>query len=330
MDSEPTVHTLETTGRKVCMGCIGTPRHQLAKAYYAFRRAPPLPDPPDNFDGTGGVKDWDMAGNDSYGDCVTAEEANFKRCIGKVTGADEVEIPTTNVINWAKRHGFLNGANLDDVLNAMQIAGLVDSSGVEHKDGSHGTIDWTDQREFKLSVQYFKGLKIAVGASQLLQVVGDGNGWVLNGARSDQTADHCVGIYGYGKASFLATVCGLPNVPAGLDPNTFCVLLYTWGTIGIVTWASSLAITSEAWVRITDPDRGDKATWDVEANDDFTAIANVEPHPTPEPGPTPGPRPPTRRAAQAIHELAELFAEYPEDVLELLQCIEDKIKTLRK
>ena len=322
--------TLPLTGRKVMTGCNPTPRNVLGAAHYVFRKAVSVPPAPPNFDGTGAVKDWDIAGNDRYGDCVTAEEANYKKCIGPATGAVEVEIPASNVISWASAHGFLNGANLDDVLNAMEQDGLLDKDGAEHLDGTHGTIDWTNQEEFKSACSLFKCVKIAVSAGQLQAVVGNHSGWVLNGAYSDQNADHCVGIYGYGSVQFLADLCGVP-APAGIDLNAFAVLLYTWGTVGIVTWPSFLAITSEAWVRVTDPDRGDKATWDIEAADDFTAVTNTPPEPPLPPGPGPGPGPsprphPTRRGIDLAQKAQELFLTDPDRIHRLLDNLERELR----
>lgn len=319
------VRTL-STGRQVCLGCKPTPRHRLAKAPWAFRRAPVLPPPPPDCDGTGGVKDWNMYGNDQYGVCVTAEEGNAKKCVSLATGADEVNIPTENLVSWASRHGFLNGAYLDEVLDKMGVSGIPDANGIEHRDGAHGTIDWTDKQEFMQAVQYFKTIKIAVSANQLLQVVGNSNGWVLHKAYVDHSADHCVGIYAYGSAEFLAKLCGLTSVPNVLDPKEFCVLLYTWETIGIVTWQAFLAITSEAWVRITDPDRGDAEVWDKVAAEHFAAISDDLPHPapTPNPNPTPGPtpRPPTRRAIDIINRLAKEYDANPQRIHSLLDWLE--------
>ncbi len=326
-----------STGRKVCFGCRSTPRNRLAKAHWVFQHARALPPPLPDFDATGGVKDWDMYGNDQYGVCTTAEEGNYKKCIGPATDAPEVKIPTQNLISWARNHGFLNGADLDEVLNAMERDGLPDAAGVVHRNGNHGTIDWTDKTEFQWAVQYFKGIKIAVGAAQLLRVVGDGNGWLLDRAYEDQSANHCVGIYGYGTVEFLSKICGLSSPPGNVDPKAFAVLLYTWETIGIVTWPSFLALTSEAWVRITDPDRGDRAIWDPLAATDYEAITNETPHPpeppnpdpNPEPDPGPGPRPrprprPTRRAIALALAFADRYDEDPDSVLSQLDDLEAK------
>ena len=50
-------------------------------------------------------------GNDVNGDCVTAEEAFAKACYNP-----EIFIPEQVAIDWAQSNGWLNGANLSEVL----------------------------------------------------------------------------------------------------------------------------------------------------------------------------------------------------------------------
>jgi hypothetical protein len=261
------------------LGCIPTPPNQLARAKWvgrgllAARASGQLPPPPPNFDGTCGVKDWDIAGNDRWGTCVTAEEGNYKKIIAPATGGKELDIPGDNIVAWARQEGGMRGMFIPDAMTRMQTRGIKDASGKPHTIGKHGAIDWENPLEVKLAIHYCKALKIGVAHSQVPQA--HRNGWVLTGARADRRVDHCVGIYGYGSAEYLARVCALDFVPEGLDAKTFCVLMYTWGTIGIVDWDSFVAITGEAWVRITDPDRFDRDIWDPVAESDFEKITGT-------------------------------------------------------
>ena len=90
-------------------GAIPTPRSALAAAvpHIALIGAPPslimLP------------HELSMWGNEVYGDCVTAEEAFAKAC-----NDPEIFISETEIIEWAKRHGYLEGAYLTQVMTSMQ------------------------------------------------------------------------------------------------------------------------------------------------------------------------------------------------------------------
>jgi hypothetical protein len=57
-------------------------------------------------------------GNYSYGACVSAEEAFAKACHER-----EIFIPEQEVIDWGTTNGFLNGAYLIDVVDAMEGSG---------------------------------------------------------------------------------------------------------------------------------------------------------------------------------------------------------------
>jgi hypothetical protein len=265
-------------------GCIPTPRHKLAKARWAGHYLRDIT-PPANFATI--CRDYDMAGNDQFGDCVSAEESNAKRAYSVAIGQSEIEISGDTVVAWASHHGYLNGADLHSVLDTMQNDGMADTAGTVHCDGTPATVDWTNKQEVMAAIYTEKTVKIAVAADQLEAVVGNTNGWFLTKASRDPNTDHCVGLHGYGTAQFLATICGVA-VPEGLAPNTFCVLLYTWGTVGIVTWEALQAIMAEgeAWIRTPG---------------DVVNTPNPTPGPEPTPTPTPGPKPcPWRREQVAM------------------------------
>jgi len=62
-------------------------------------------------------------------------------------------------------------------------------------------------------------------------------------------------------------------VPEKADKYQYCYLMFTWGTVGIVSEAAMWAMTGEAWVRLP------------------SSIADPPYPPEPEPGPGPGPGP---------------------------------------
>ena len=261
-------------------GCVPSPRHRLACAAWAGAALRSVV-PPDNYATV--CTDYDISGNDQFGDCVSAEEANAKRAYAIAMGAPETEIPGSTVVAWARKHGYLNGANLDDVLTTMQTTGMADAAGVVHCDGPHLTVDWTNPDEMKAAIYTYKTVKIAVAANQLEHASTGSNGWMLLKARNDSSIDHCVGLHGYGSLSYLAKVLGV-SVPVGQDGDQLCWLLYTWGTVGIVSDKALQAIMhgGEAWVRKV----GDV----VNGQPNPPAPVNPTPDPSPIP-PCPGPDP---------------------------------------
>ena len=218
-------------------GAIPSPRHELLAAT-PFK--PTLSSPP-QFARV--PKRLSMWGNNQYGDCVSAEEA-----FAKIADTPNVFIEDQDVINWARRHGVLNGATLTDVLNWMRTDGMP-SQGVVYTDGEKHGVDWTNQQLLCDAIATGT-VKIAIAADGI-EGSGAGNlsGWyVVNGGRH-RNIDHCVSLTGYGPADYLYGQLGLQRptaVPAGL----FGYLLFTWSTIGFVDHPSMVGFTDEAWVRI--------------------------------------------------------------------------------
>lgn len=219
-------------------GAFPSPRHALAAA-----RPHETAEYPAQF-GTV-LSQYSMWGNDTYGDCVTAEEACNIAVMTYLASGSEVVAPTSTVERWARRHGFLNGAALTDVMSAMAKTPLV--AAASFSDGPYAAVNWTD-RDNLCSAISKAPVKIAVAADQLQAAVGESNGWLLLVGQKDTNTDHCVALHGYGPLSYLAGLCGVP-VPLGADPATWCYLLYTWSTVGIISETMLQNITAEAWLR---------------------------------------------------------------------------------
>jgi hypothetical protein len=211
-------------------------------------------------------------GNTRYGDCVSAEEAAAKAVWSVLAGCPELVIADSTLIAWARKHGFLNGADLTSVMDAMIKDGITGPDGKTYRDGPYSSVDWTDDAVLSSAI-YSGPVKIGVAAGQLEDVVTPGtNGWLLTGAKTDQNLDHCVGLCGYGAVAELFGLLKLP-VPSGANASSRAYLLFTWGTIGVIDRSSLLAICGEAWLRIpTTPE---------------------QPLPAPVPTPTPTPTPST-------------------------------------
>src|SRR5262249_34691013 len=138
--------------------------------------------------------------NDFHGDCVTAEEAFAKACHNP-----EIFITDDEVKKWASAHGWYEGANLIDVLKAMQKKGFTQEKQV-FDDGSPSSVNWTDDATLR-SALYHGPVKIGVAADQLhavCQANGFKSGWFATGFKADPNEDHCVSLCGYGTISWLA------------------------------------------------------------------------------------------------------------------------------
>ena len=267
-------------------GAKPSPRAKLAAAPRFKAPATPTPAnwlvlPPQN----------SMFLNDTYGDCVTAEEGVNINTYSYAAGGTCAIIGNSEIQSWAGKHGFLNGADLTSVMDAMaqsRQAGLTLGSTM-YCDGGYSAVDWTNRAQLTAAIYACQGsIKISVDAGALENVVGSTNGWYL-GSYSGTSQDHCVGLVGFGTVSYLAAAMGV-SVPAGVDGNSFAYALDTWNTVGIV---AAPVIESpwlgEAWYR------------------NPTSVAVVGPAPTPTPTP-PGPTP-TWRATQAAALLVEAYQE---------------------
>ena len=243
-------------------GAIPSPRHRLASAR-PFEAAVPPPDEFINLPSQ--VNAW---GNTQFGDCVTAEEFASKAVASVQGGWPELYWPEQAAIDWARAHGVLNGAVITDVLDMMVQDGIVGPDGTTYHDGPHLAVDWTNLDTLKAAI-YQGPIKIGVDATPYEHAVGGSNGWIILGDVYRSNYDHCVSICGYGQLGTLCQHFGVP-VPAGTDPTTVCLVVFTWGTFGVVDHPSLLNNCSEAWLRTpTTPEEAPK------------------PAPTPTPTPTP-------------------------------------------
>ncbi|HLI52500.1 MAG TPA: hypothetical protein VKU87_11945 [Thermomicrobiaceae bacterium] len=228
-------------------GAIPTPRSELAAAR---PYVPPdaIAAPPTFLMWPVQMSSWN---NYVYGDCVTAEEA-----FAKATAAPQVFIPEATVVAWAQEHGYLNGANLTDVMKSMQSGGFPLDNDV-YDDGGYYSVEWTNAGILQSAIYSQGPVKIGVGAGDFQSnahgsVTPGTSGWAMYNYPTGQGEDHCVSLCGYGTLSALVGLFQEHGVtvqaPSGM-PTGLCYALFTWNSIGIVDQQSMLNMTYEAWVR---------------------------------------------------------------------------------
>jgi hypothetical protein len=225
-----------TPDPKFKTGAKPTPRHKLlsVEPHKVFRSFPPqfafIP------------KQLDMWGNDQYGDCVTAEEAFAKACY-----SPEIFVSASTVEAWASAGGFLDGANLPPVMDAMAKAGFPGTGSQLYNDGPYTGVDYSNETVLQSALS-LGPVKIGIDSSALPSGAGNQQGWSAVGGSPGQytNEDHCVALCGYGPTAWLYQQLGVPQ-PAGLPAAGY--LLYTWSTIGFVDHAWIMSTVGEAWLR---------------------------------------------------------------------------------
>jgi hypothetical protein len=180
-------------------------------------------------------------GNNQYGDCVSAEEA-----WAKATNVPEIFIPDDTVISWARKGGYLDGADLTSVMDSMKSSGFQIGSQL-YNDGGHATVDWSNEATLQAAI-YEGPVKLAMSSSALPSGAGNQQGWyALQKGRSGQS-DHCTGLGGFGPADYLYKQLGVA-MPSGVSFPPMCYLFFTWSTLGIVSHDWIMGCVDEAHVR---------------------------------------------------------------------------------
>jgi len=256
-------------------GAIPSPRHKLASATPFRPISGLLQTMPTVF---GCVPPQTSAfGNTSYGDCVSAQTGASLQAYPMWYGpGTEIGVSDSDVLNFARSHGILNGAVITDVMEIMQTEGMaVSATRLIYKEGPYKAVDWTNWSV--LSAAIYQGpVNISVAANQIENAFSDKNGWWGYGWTKDSNQDHCVPLFGFGSAADLAALLKV-TIPSGVSATDLAVLLRTWGYIGIVLYDALLAVMTdgEAWLRTP------------------TTVGVTPPQPAPPTPPTPVPPTPT-------------------------------------
>ncbi len=218
--------------------------------------------------------------NDTYGDCVTAEEAFAKACTG-------IFISDATVKTWASAHNALNGAELEPIMKGMATAGFA-QDGNHYNDGGYASVDYSNEAVLQAALAVGV-VKIGIDSNALPDTAGYHSGWVGIGGKPGQfnNEDHCVALAGFGPASYLFAQLHVA-LPATLNPTTNGYLLFTWNTIGFIDHAWIMSTVGEAWVR--NPTTIIVGTGTPSPDPPLNPPTPVPPTPPPNP-PTPTPTP---------------------------------------
>src|SRR3954447_16676628 len=226
----------DTTGAPK-RGALPTPRSILAAA--TPHAASLLGAPPEYIVIPPKLSMW---GNDVHGDCVTAEEAFAKACY-----QPEIFISEAEAIHWATRHGVLEGAYINQVLDWMVNDGFHQDDQT-FNDGGKRSVDWNNSGILKDAISQGP-VKLGVAADQIQAAWTGHSGWFGTGWHLDPNEDHSVALCGYGSMTWLAQPLGV-SVPSGVDGSKPGYAMFTWNTIGIIDEPSMRAVTQEAWLRV--------------------------------------------------------------------------------
>jgi hypothetical protein len=231
---------------KFMRGLTKTPRHKLISApkfqHNGIKIAPQIIVLPTQLS---------MWGNDQYGNCVSASEAARKAAYSVFCGLPETFIPAANVISWASDHGYLNGANLTDVMQTMTTEGMTAADGKVYLDGPYSAVDYSNTAALQAALN-IGPVNLGIDANALPSGAGNNQGWYAFGGTPQEftSEDHCVPLFGYGPTAtlfdalskaFNITVTPPANAPAS------GYYLFTWSTIGIVDEAWIMSTVGEAW-----------------------------------------------------------------------------------
>lgn len=184
-------------------------------------------------------------GNNQYGVCVTSESVFSLADYSTYLGLEQIFVTDAATIEWARRHGWLNGAWLLEVIEAMQAEGIKCEKGILRKSGKPSIVNYSDEESLKSAIAQGP-VSIAIGASSLPSGAGNKSGWYSFGGRQNNSADHCVSLHGYGPTSELFKALGVAP-PSNAPANGY--LLFTWSTVGVVDHAWLMSTCVEAWVR---------------------------------------------------------------------------------
>jgi hypothetical protein len=177
-----------------------------------------------------------IEGNDTWGDCVFAEDAHY---VAVTTGNANTLFsytPTLTLADYSAETGFnQNDPNTDQGadpiadLNYRVQKGYADGS----KDVGWALVDCSNWAEFQYAMSTFGNVKLWFGIpDSIVNSMPNASGfvWDITAGAADQNNGHCIGTGGYNPPKI--------DVVAITDEGA---LVMTWGMLGLVTKAALAA-----------------------------------------------------------------------------------------
>jgi hypothetical protein len=250
------------------------------------------------------VRDWNILGNDTYGDCGPVSVANFRALTSKaLTGVEEY--PTlSEVLDLYRRSGNPNFPADDNGVDMQQMLGEVHKNGIAgNKCVAFAKVNINDLNEVRAAIAIFGGLLLGVDLD------------IAQQSQTDTTK-----IWDYVRAS------SFWGGHAVLAASYTSATGSGQGDIGIESWAEILQLTDsfwvhqavEAWAVIWPEHLGTtQFLQGVELNllaEDYKNLTGknlplpTPPAPAPTPTPVP-PRPSPQPPAELIAEVVRLWRE---------------------
>ena len=261
--------------------------------------------PPAQVDWYSGITDWPMYGNDSWGDCVPAEQGHHEEAFSFYGGHRLVEVTDQDVIDaYSAITGFDpnagppgdnptdQGTLIQDAMSYWRKTGIGG-----HKIAAFAGGSVADITEVKTAIAAFGPLSLGINfPNTAMDQFNAGEPWdVARHAKVE--GGHCVALVGY-DAHYLYVV--------------------TWGQVQKMTQAFWNKYVEEAWAPISaewvDSVTGlDPAGVDLVGLGEAFAALTGDPNPFPRPSPAPGPGPspaPSGCLGQLLDELRGLVKKY--------------------
>ena len=218
-----------TEERKV--GLLGAlePKRPEGLHMLAYYQSNPLPAPPEKVS-VPTISNWQMLGNDQYGDCTFAGIAHAQMATASVLSLSEPPTTTEQVVSAYLK--FTNnqdeGAVEADLLQYWQQNGLFSGKVL-----AYAPTDVADQNELKSVIASYGlayiGIKVpAICQQQFAQH----EPWALTNTAADNNiiGGHCIILVGYDDKYFYGV---------------------TWGTTQAIEWTWLQAYMTESWAIIT-------------------------------------------------------------------------------
>ena len=205
-----------------------------------FAAAVQLPKVPSRFGHGNAYTDWEMLGNDRYGDCVWAGAAHEHMLLNKVVHKRDVPFTDDSVLgDYAAVTGFDRndpstdqGTNVHEALSYRRKTGIADANGARHQIGAYVSLDPKNWEHLEQAAYIFGAVGIGIEfPDSAMKQFGNGEPWdPVKGSKIE--GGHYVPVVG--------------SLHSATEASAI-----TWGKRQFFTVAFYEQYNDEAWVYIT-------------------------------------------------------------------------------